>query len=288
MSKRVLIVGGDGLLGHAVANRLSSGNAEVVRTTRRRNGEGLYLDLSADPSTWPELPDVDAVIIAGGVTSIVECAREAENTARVNVGGTIEIARRAMAMNAQTIYLSSSQVFSGDLPFTRRDDVTRPVSEYGRQKAKAENQIMNLDGATAVLRIAKVMAPDWTLLQNWRTELRQGRNLHPFDDFTLAPVRVADAVDLIEKILKHAATGIYQLSGDADIPYIDLAKSLADSIGASGALVQPLPGDPKAAGFDSLPLFSSLDMDIESAKFGMQAPKAADVIDELIAAAAAV
>ena len=288
MTKRILIVGGDGLLGRAVTNRLSTRSTEVIWTTRRRNAEGLYLDLSSDPSTWPGLLDADAVIIAGGVTSIVECAREPEKSAQVNVGGSVEIARRSEAMKAQTIYLSSSQVFSVDRPFSRRDDAPHPVSEYGRQKAETEHQIMNLDGATAVLRIAKVMAPDWALLQNWRTELRQGRILRPFDDFTLAPVRVADAVDLIEQILKHAATGIYQLSGDADIPYTDLAKSLAGSIGASAALVQPLPGDPKAMGFESLPLFSSLDMNIESERFGVHAPKAADVIDELIAAAAAV
>lgn len=287
MSKRVLIVGGDGLLGRAVASRLSSGSVDVIRTTRRRNGEGLYLDLSADPSTWPELPHVDAVIIAGGVTSIVECAREPEKSARVNVGGTVEIARRSEAMNALTIYPSSSQVFSGDRPFSRRDDAPRPVSEYGRQKAKAENQIMNLAGATAVLRITKVMTPDWSLLQNWRTELSQGRILQPFDDFTLAPVRVADVVDLMEQILKHVATGIYQLSGDADIPYADLAKSLASSMGVSAALVQPLPGDPKAAGFESLPQFSSLDMDVESRNFGTHAPRAVDIIDDVIAAATA-
>ena len=287
MPKRVLIVGGDGLLGRAVANRLSSGSTEVIRTTRRRNGEGLFLNLSADPSTWPKLPDVNAVIIAGGATSIVECAREPENTARVNVGGTIEIARRSVAMSAQTIYLSSSQVFSGDLTFTRRDDVTGPVSEYGRQKAKAENQIMNLNSATAVLRITKVMAPDWTLLQNWRTELSQGRIVQPFDDFTLAPVRVTDAVDLIEKVFEQAAAGIYQLSGDADIPYADLARSLASSMGVSTTQVNPMAGDPRAAGFESLPQFSSLDMEVESRIFGMNAPRSVDVIDEMIAAATA-
>lgn len=287
MPKKVLIVGGDGLLGRAVADRLLSANTAVIKTTRRRNGEGLRLDLSADPSTWPELPDVDAIIIAGGVTSIVECAREPEKSARVNVDGAVEVARRSEALNVHTIYLSSSQVFSGERPFSRRDDVPCPVSEYGRQKAEAENGILNLGGPTAVLRITKVMAPDWTLLQQWRAELSRGRILKPFDDFTLAPVRVADAVDLIEEILNHAATGIYQLSADADIPYAELARSLAGSMGASAALVQPLPGDPKAAGFESLPQFSSLDMDIESRRFGVNPPKAVEVIEEMIAAVAA-
>ena len=287
MPKRVLIVGGDGLLGRAVADRLSSGRTEVIRTTRRRVGEGLHLELSADPSTWPGLPDVDAVIIAGGVSSLVECAREPEKSARVNVDGIVEVARRSGGMNVQTIYLSSSQVFSGDRPFSRRDDAPSPVSEYGRQKAEAESRIMNLGGRNAVLRISKVMAPDWTLLQNWRTELSRDRILQPFDDFTLAPVRVADVVDLIGEMLKHAATGIYQLSGDADIPYADLARSLAGSMGASADLVQPQSGDPKAAGFESLPQFSSLDMEIESKSFGMHAPRSLDVIVEVIAAVTA-
>lgn len=284
MPLKVLIVGGDGLLGRALFARLSRGGQSVLTTTRREAGDGLFLDLAADPLTWPELPDVDAAVIAGGVTSLVDCARDPAATAKINVGGTVEVVRRLADAGAHTLFLSSSQVFDGTRVLRPRNDERRPVSEYGRQKAAAEERILELGTSIAVLRVTKVMDPTWNLLRGWRMELEKGREVHPFSNFSLAPVQTGHVISLIEHIVNGRATGIFQLSGDIDLPYAELAIALAKAIGAPAPLIQPTPGSAEAAGFCALPRYSSLDMEVELERFGMKAPNSREVIDQVIAA----
>jgi NAD dependent epimerase/dehydratase family enzyme len=59
---QVLIIGSDGLIGNALAARISSLGQDVTVTTRRaetRNTPNLMLDLSSWPEAWPEFPDED-------------------------------------------------------------------------------------------------------------------------------------------------------------------------------------------------------------------------------------
>jgi dTDP-4-dehydrorhamnose reductase len=280
----VLIVGGDGLIGRALTRHLRSEGLSVVATTRRPHGGGLPFDLVDGSRSRAALPVARTAIIAAGATSLAGCAADPRGTARINVDGTVALFEKLAAAGTAIVYLSSSQVFDGSLPYRRRDSAYCPVSEYGRQKAAAEAALLRCAPQAAIVRFAKVVAPSWGLLAGWRDALRAGRTIRPFADFTLAPIALEHAVGLVAAVLFSRSSGIFQASGDRDLGYVELANAVAGCIGVDRALIVPGRSDPAQAGFERMPRYSSFDMDLESKLFGIAPPSSREVIGDVAAA----
>lgn len=277
----VLVVGADGLIGAALVQRLSRGGARVLSTSRRAASHATFhVDLTA-PGSWPALPKVDAAVLCAGNTSINACADDPAATAAVNVAGLSALAERLAAQADMVLLLSSNQVFDGSVARRRRADGYGPVCQYGRQKAAAEAHVLGLTGG-AVLRLTKVLTPDLPLLTGWCADLAAGRPVTPFDNFPLAPVTLDFAVDTIADILSRGEPGVYQASGAEDLTYADLALALAGHAGADPGLVTPAQAVPAALGFERLPRYSTLEMELEEARFGRAAPASDGVLEEVV------
>lgn len=277
----VLVVGADGLIGAALVRRLSRGGSRVLSTSRRAASHATFqVDLAA-PGAWPALPKVDAAVLCAGNTSISACAENPAASAAVNVAGLSALADRLAAQADMVLLLSSNQVFDGGVPRRGRADGTCPVCQYGRQKAAAEAHVLGLRGG-AVLRLTKVLTPDLTLLTGWRADLAAGRPVTPFDNFPLAPVTLGFAVETIVDILSRGQPGVYQASGADDLTYADLARALAGHVGADPGLVTPVQAVAAGLGFERLPRYSTLEMELEEARFGRAAPASDSVLEEVI------
>ena len=137
------------------------------------------------------------------------------------------------------MFLSTNAVFDGRKPLAAVDDPVNPKTEYGRQKAEAEKQLLGLGGGVAVIRLGKVIYPDMPLFQSWITDLKAGRIIRPFRDLVFAPLSLAAAAIFLIKIARGKTGGIFQLSGPEDITYAEAAAWLSETMGAHEALVQP-------------------------------------------------
>jgi dTDP-4-dehydrorhamnose reductase len=238
------------------------------------------VDLTA-PGTWPGLPKVDAAVLCAGNTSIGACADNPAATAAVNVAGLSALADRLAGQADMVLLLSSNQVFDGAVARRGRADGSCPVCHYGRQKAAAEAHVLGLRGG-AVLRLTKVLTPDVPLLTDWSADLAAGRPVTPFENFPLAPVTLGFAVDTIVDILSGGEPGVYQASGADDLSYVDLARGLAAYMGADPGLVVPVQAVPAELGFERLPRYSTLEMEVEEARFGRAAPASDSVLEEVV------
>lgn len=218
-----LVVGGDGVLGAALARRLGA------QVTTRRAGGGLVVDL-ARPAAWPELPTVDVAILCAAESRLAACEQDPQRTRAVNVVATVELARRLKARGAFVVFLSSNHVFDGREPDRRWDAPTCPVNEYGRQKAETEGQ---LEGC-AVLRLSRVITP---IVDAWRSLLARGEPIVAAEDVAVAPVELDAAVAAVARIARARAAGVYQLSGPRDLSYFDLARHIA---GGRPGMVRPM------------------------------------------------
>lgn len=280
----VLVVGADGLLGRALCRRLGADGTQVVRSSRRQGAAAvgaLPLDLAAPPERWPELPAVRAAVICAAVARLQDCADDAEGSARINLGGTIALAERLAARGAYTLFLSSDKVFDGRVARRARDDEPCPRTEYGRQKAAAERAILGLGEHGAVLRLAKVLSPEFSLLQDWRRELRAGRPIEAFHDMWLAPVRDDFVARLAARLVAERRPGIFQASGDEDIAYVELALSLARALGADRGLVRARAADPALVPPEARPRHSTLDSDLEARLYGLGATNSRALCEEV-------
>lgn len=281
---RTLIVGADGEIGAALARHLKARDWPVVPTSRRGTPGALQMDLAGNPKNWPELPKVETAVLCAAFSNIAACARDPAGAAAVNVAGIDMLAQRLAGQGTQVLFLSSNQVFDGAKPRRPRDDRPDPVSEYGRQKVWGETTVLALGDRGAVLRLTKVMTPALKLLQDWRIALAKGEPVTPFSNFPLAPVPLDLVVDLAARILESGERGLFQASAADDTTYVALAEDLARRFGFDRALIRPVEAKAETLGFDRLPRYSSLEMEREGAVFGFDAPEAARVVRDVVAA----
>lgn len=253
----------------------STRRADAAATTRP------YLDLAADPATW-RLPRVAAAFLCGAVTSLETCRRDPELTHRVNVTGTLALARRLLDNGTWVAFLSTNLVFDGRTPQARPDDPVAPRTNYGRQKAEVEQCLLAGGGPVLVARLTKVVPPDLPLLQGWIEALGAGRPIQPFSDYVMAPIGHDWTVEVLAQAARQRATGIVQLSSRQDVRYDEVGRHLARRVGAAEALVQPVTSREAGLTPEHIPLHTTLSTERLEAEFGRTPPDAWSVIDQAI------
>ena len=279
----MLVIGGDGTLGRALVAAGQAGPVAVWHTTRRGDDVGqirFQLEL-ADPEVQWRLPQqqFSVVFLSAGVTSIQTCEAQPEVTRRVNVVQPLLLAQRLWDQGAFVVCLSSSTVFDGQTPFAKPTDVTKPLSEYGRQKLALERGLLALGERVAIVRLSKVIAPNNALFSGWRSDLLSGQVIRPFSDMAVAPVSLPFAVAAVHHIARVRAAGLHHISAAADASYADLAKHMASVLQAPAALVCPRSAAGNHAGL--WPKFAALDGSA-LLRLGFVAPPAVSAVDQFL------
>lgn len=287
-----LVVGGDSMIGAALAQALRRDGCPVLATTRRTDGEsadGPFLDLS-DPDPRP--PVVDAAMATGSVAYLCaavarlqDCRRDPAGAAAVNVRGMVTVARRLLEQGVALLYLSTNQVLDGRTPWPSADAPRAPATVYGCQKAEAEAAILELSGngpPVAALRLTKVVHPGMPLFDGWIASLKAGKPITPFADMAVAPVHVRTVVTAARAIGEGGGNGIFQLSASADVTYADLARHIARRIGCDEGLVRPVSWMSMGPSFEPPAPCTALDCSRLMDVFGVAAPGPLDGVDLIL------
>jgi len=277
----VLIVGADGTIGRSLAAAFEAAGKTVWQTTRHRDrvgGQRIFLDLSQDMAHWPLPPaPISTAILCAAVTSLERCRLDPESSRRVNVVGTIALAKRLVEAGIFVVFLSTNLVFAGETPLAQATDMVNPQTEYGRQKAEAESQLLAWGEQMAIVRFSKVLSPDMPLFQGWIRDLKVGKVIHPFSDMVMAPVSLAFAVKVLLEVTKRRVPGIFHVSAMQDVSYAAAAQHIARKLGADIELVQPT--SCRESGLAFAPLNTSLDSN-RLGELGLQAPHASDAFEK--------
>ncbi len=273
-----LLIGGDSELGAATHRYLARSGFAVEVTTRRREALGpgkSFLDLSMPLEEWKPPSGVRAAGIFAAVARLVDCAADPVGSARVNVTQTLALIDRLTASGMFAIFLSSNQVFDGTSPHMPPDAPAKPVSEYGRQKAATETAIkerMARGAPLAIFRVSKTISSEMKLIRGWIDAFKRGQKVKAFSDMTLAPVSVDIVSSAIALVLRDQIPGIYQLSGPRDVSYADVARFLAQQIGASEELVEPISAYSVGMPVGTTPENTSLDSRLLRERYGILVP----------------
>ena len=281
-----LIVGANSEIGSATARFIRSAGGDVLTTTRRALAEKnqIQFDLSKSVADF-HIPDgVRSACIFIAVARLAACAADPEGSAWLNVSQTIALVDRLVQRGIYTLFLSSNQVFSGDAPHVGAAAPLSPVSEYGRQKAKAEQLLharMAAGAPVGVLRLSKVVSPGMKLVADWKKELAANRSIQAFGDMTLAPVPVEMVAHSIANLMKDRAQVIAQLSGPRDMTYWELARFLAANTGSDVDLVKRTSAVAAGMPLGSLPRHTTLDSSLIADRYGLVVPDILDVLDRV-------
>ncbi len=269
----VLVVGGDGLVGTAVARRLEGDGVAVVRTSRRGTPGTVPLDLAASPESWTVPRGLRGAVLAAAVTSTQQCRDHAVETHRVNVDATVELARRLSSGGTRVVLLSTNMVFDGTVAATPADAPRSPMTAYGRMKAEAEEAILATCLEAVVLRLTKVLPSTLPLIASWRDAWTRGEPVRPFSDLMLAPVSPAHAAEAIAAVtLASHPDRIVQCSATADVSYADVARRLAAAWGHGTSLVEPVSVAASGVVLEHVPRHTTLAAGTLQAVFGIETP----------------
>ncbi len=151
---RVLVLGGGGQVGRAVAQALSAGN-EVIARTR------VQLDIGNAPAVDRVMTETkpDWVVNAGAYTAVDLAEDEPAMARAINDTAVGIIAAAAAHAGSRLLHLSTDFVFDGTssrayLP----GDVPHPLSVYGTTKLGGETRVLGGACGGIVLRTAWVYA----------------------------------------------------------------------------------------------------------------------------------
>lgn len=259
---RHLIVGGDGLIGRGLRDRLL-GSGEVVFTTTRQfsqcSNTNLFLDLSQDVASWLPPQPIDVAYLCAAVSSLERCRTDPVYSYSINVTGTVAIAKTFVEQGTFVIFLSSNAVYDGRLPYRRAEEPVCPTTEYGKQKAETEQQLLALGDRVSIVRFAKVLAPNNPLLNNWRRSLQNGEIIRPFSDLAIAPISLTFAIEVLQRIARCRLPGIVQVSGPCDVTYEQVARYLQEQLNANPNLVEAIAAAEAGLPLEVIPQYTTLD-----------------------------
>lgn len=283
-----LIVGPKSMLGASLVSELCGRAGSLVTTTRKESDvsgpHSLYLDLASPPSTWPEFGESrpDVAFLLAAVTSQHDCQKNPELARLVNVTHTVEMARRLVDLGARIVFPSSNLVYDGNISLAAPDLPYSPRALYGRLKAEAEGALLSLQGEVAVLRLPKVLAGDNPLVAGWRRSLQAGEPIDAFSDLLLAPVSVGLATTVCVALGETRGRGIYQVSSYDEVSYAELARMVAERVGAPEGLVHEITSVQAGATLEHLPDHVTLDGSRVQSEFGIKMPSVLETMKEIL------
>lgn len=260
-----LVIGGDGLIGDALVRTLRTETPYVYATSRRpdvRDPRVISLDLAGNPDDLfcdGRIQEIAArgrltAFISAAITKIADCEQDPAKSRLVNVTHTVELGKKLLVAGASVVFISSNAVFSGLDPFPTESIMPDPNTNYGRQKAEAEQALLGIHASLPnapplmIVRLTKVVARTAPLIAGWIENLRSGVRINAFEDRRLSPISLGYTVASLVKIGKEGNTGTYHVSGSRDLSYYEFARLLASSLGVDPDLVNPVAADVSIVG----------------------------------------
>ena len=281
-----LIIGGDSVIGCSLGYELSRQGDNVFSTTRRETfrypGKSLLLlDLKEDVTHWEIPKPVNTAYICAAATSLDHSRKNPEQTRQINVDRILRLAEIFADRRIRVVFLSTNLVFKGDTPFAEPNSPVCPQTEYGRQKADAEAQLLAMGELVSVLRLTKVIPPDMPLLNGWTQTIKSGDVIRPFSDFVMAPVSLSLTVKVLIEIGLKRLPGIIQLSASRDITYEEAGRHVAERLNAEH-LVQPVLSKEVLSDVEAIPSHTTMDTSRLVRELGIKSPDPLDAVNSIL------
>lgn len=258
----ILVTGGTGFVGSAVLARLLEDGAMPVRAAVR--SAGARIPPGIDKVVVGALAeDTDWRAALAGVSALVHCAARVhvmddtaadplEEFRRINVQGTLALARQAAAAGVQRFVFVSSIKVNGEMtavgkPFTA-DDAPAPADAYGVSKMEAEQALRALESESGmqVVIVRPPLVYGQGVKANFATMMRWLARGIPLPLGAIhnrrSLVALDNLVDLIVTCVRHpqAAGQTFLVSDGQDPSTTELLQRMGRAMGRPARLI-PLP-----------------------------------------------
>lgn len=279
---KVLVVGGDSLIGSSLVEHFRSQGTSVIYTSRRPYHESpacIPLELGK-AIALPYIPEV--AILCAGVTDFRSCAEQPDATRRINVDAVLGLAATLQLGGARILYLSSNAVCEIEKDSVQSHSLPPITTELGAQKYDTERGILALGERATVVRATKVVSCRVPMFEDWLTCLGQQLKIFPWSDKYLCPISMRFIVFWLAELALRNVSGVFHLSGENLVSYSEFGLQLAASMSADFKLVVPSTMDDAGLTNGRPPQHACLDMKLTTSTLGATPQTVDSVLSDLL------
>ena len=274
-SLKALVLGGSGEIGQAIVDALEHRGADVIVTSRKLNPNNpkvKRLNLE-HPERFQMRQPVDVAFFCAGMTDPAQCQKQPGHSWEINVKSQTRLIRELYAQGTFIVYFSSHLIFDGSVPHIKEDGRKKPHSRFAEQKVAVEEYLSKLDSSYGIIRLSDVVGPNTKFLCQWANALKQGETIQAVRELSIAPVGLDAVVQAAVQIGTERKKGIFQLSGEKDVPFDRIAVELAEQLGVPSSLVNAIDADEASWDIVARPEHTTLDTSRAKQELGFK-PKA--------------
>jgi dTDP-4-dehydrorhamnose reductase len=226
----ILITGGGGMLGHALADLLISRGCRPISPTHQ---ELDIADQSALKKTFADHKPT-LVLNCAAFTKVDLCEQEKEKAYAINGHAVGHLASLCRASKAPLVHVSTDFVFDGSLrrPYLPTDPVN-PLSAYGKSKLLGEQELQkNAPARWLIVRTAWVYGRHGANFPRTMVQAAQaGRPLSVINDQVGAPTYAVDLATAILDLLDSGAAGLWHVTNSGHTTWYDFARAALEEFG---------------------------------------------------------
>lgn len=241
---RIVVLGGAGMLGQALAPVLSGRGHDVVGATRSD------VDVRDPGGCAAAVRAADVVVNLAAWTKVDDAEAQEREAFDVNATGAAHVARACATAGARLVHLSTDYVFDGTAtaPYGE-DDPLRPRTAYGRTKAAGEWAVRAALPDAVIVRTAWLYGPGGPNFVRTMARLAGEREtLSVVDDQFGQPTATPDVARFLADLVAHrSATGTFHATSDGETTWFGLARAVFEELGLNPDRVQPTTSDAYAA-----------------------------------------
>lgn len=233
--KKLLITGSSGFLGSRLALYYKD-KYELLLPTHSQ----LNVSREEAVMAYMEQFQPDIVLHCAALSNTWYCEQHPDESHRVNVQGTVKIAKACKHIGAKLVFMSSDQVYNGT-PVSgplKEQDVFQPVNVYGRHKLEAEQRALRNNPMSVALRLTWMydvpgshMKLNSNILVNIQKALDEGTTIKAATHEYRGVTNVWEVVRNMEQTLELPG-GIYNYGSGNHIDSYTLFLKVANIMGA--------------------------------------------------------
>jgi dTDP-4-dehydrorhamnose reductase len=239
----VLIIGGSGFVGGELMKVFGS---DAVGTFCHTPTEGLIpLDITDEQQVGDVIERLRPrlIIHPAAQPNVDRCESEIDESYRVNVVGTRNVAGAARRVGARLVYFSTDYLFDGTAGPYPPDAKPAPLNVYGRHKLEAEEAVRELVADHLIARLCGVYGyhPDGkNFVMGLIAKGRRGeRMLVPADQWG-TPTFVENLAEAVKELALSHHVGVVHPVGPDYLSRIEFARLAAEILELAPDFLQPV------------------------------------------------
>ena len=240
---RILITGCNGQVGKCLVHQLKE-KVELLAVGR----EELDIKRRDDVMTMVFDFKPDFIINAAAFTAVDRAEEEFELAYAVNCDGPKFLAEASASIGAVILHISTDYVFSGNKKgLYLEDEITKPMSIYGKSKLAGEQAIIEYNKKHIILRTAWVFSEHGKNFVKTMMCLAKDKDaLNIVSDQYGGPTYAGDIAHALVSVINFLWSkseqqyyGIYHFCGEPHVNWFDFAKAIFSEAEAQSLLAMP-------------------------------------------------